>query len=277
LRRTGVGKTAPDYVCGHSDRELERLEVQGAYFEEITRRFLKAAGLRAGMRVLDIGCGVGDVSFLAAALVGPRGWVIGVDRSAGAIATARARAVARGAGQVAFRVGEIERVRCGQVDALVGRFVLMHQADPARTLRAAARHVRKGGVVALLESHLVGSVRAVHSHPHAPVYHRVLKWMVKVIRSAGAHPDMGLRLRQVFLDAGLPAPRLWVQARVDGGREATVYRYIAESARSMAPLARRLGVTGLARRSLDTLEERLRKEVERSGGVITSPLVVGAW
>src|SRR5213593_1077419 len=60
----------PLYVCGHSANELERLEIQGAFFEEITRNLLVAAGIGPGMRVLDIGCGAGDVSLLAADLVG---------------------------------------------------------------------------------------------------------------------------------------------------------------------------------------------------------------
>ena len=43
------------------------------------------------MRVLDIGCGVGDVSFLAAELVGPTGTVVGIDRNPGVLAVARQR------------------------------------------------------------------------------------------------------------------------------------------------------------------------------------------
>jgi ubiquinone/menaquinone biosynthesis C-methylase UbiE len=49
--------------------------------------------MEPGMRVLDVGCGTGDVLFLAARLVGPTGAVLGVDRSAAAVAVA-SRAVA---------------------------------------------------------------------------------------------------------------------------------------------------------------------------------------
>lgn len=262
-------------MCGHSGRELERLEIQGAFYEGITRVFLHAAGLARGMRVLDIGCGVGDVSFLAADLVGPRGSVLGVDRAIEPIRAARARAAALGLPHVEFRRAEIGGLRTRRVDALVGRFVLMHQADPARTLRAAAGHVRPNGIVAVLESHMSASVAGVHSWPHSPTYHRINRWTVETLRAAGAHPDMGLRLRQVFLEAGLPSPQLWLQARVEGGPDAAIYRYVAESLRSTLPPARRVDVASAG--GIDGIERRLREEVTKSGGVLTSPLVVGAW
>ena len=60
------------------------------------------AGIRPGMRVLDLGCGAGDVTFVAADLVGPEGSVVGVDRSPEALARARLRAGQRGLTQVRF-------------------------------------------------------------------------------------------------------------------------------------------------------------------------------
>lgn len=268
----------PLYVCGHSTGELERLEIQGAFYQDITREVFRKVGLSPGMRVLDIGCGAGDVSLLAGELVGVSGSVLGVDHAPEAIAAATERARARALKQVAFQLSGIEElVLDAPVDALVGRFVLMHQADPARTLRRAARHVRPGGIVAMMESHLTASVPGVHSTPHSPTYHRILTWMIEIIGRAGAHPDMGLKLRQTFVGAGLPPPELWLQARVEGGLDAAIYRYMVESLRSMLPLAQRFGIATVSADQLGQLEERLREEVMASGGVITSPVVVGAW
>lgn len=90
------------YILGHSQAELRRLMLQASIIQPITRRLLLEAGLKPGMRVLDIGCGTGDVSLLAADLVGPRGAVVGIDRSAEAVAAARDRAAALGYGRVTF-------------------------------------------------------------------------------------------------------------------------------------------------------------------------------
>lgn len=268
----------PLYVCGHSPAELARLSAQAAFFGDITRLFLEQAGITTGMRVFDLGCGAGDVSFLAARLVGPSGFVLGVDRAVEALEAAGRRAQAQGLTQVKFRQAEIRDLpKESPVDALVGRFVLMHQADPAAALRQAARAVRPGGLVAFLESDLRASLARVHSRPHSPTYARILETFVRVIEAAGAHPDLGLRLGQVFALAGLPAPRLWLQSRVEGGPGASIYRYLVESLRSMRPQAESLGITTPVWSDLDRLEEELRDAVVRSGGVLISPLVVGAW
>jgi SAM-dependent methyltransferase len=79
----------PNYMLGHSDKELARLGEQARIMGPITRRFFLEAGLAPGMRVLDVGSGAGDVSFLAADIVGDKGVIIGVDRSPIAVGTRR--------------------------------------------------------------------------------------------------------------------------------------------------------------------------------------------
>src|SRR3981081_1121878 len=80
------------YVLGHSKQELRRLMLQAENLRPITTRLLREAGLAPGMRVVDLGCGVGDVAFLAAEIVGPTGTVIAIDRNATAVVPATPRA-----------------------------------------------------------------------------------------------------------------------------------------------------------------------------------------
>jgi SAM-dependent methyltransferase len=54
-----------DYALGHNHEELQRLIGQSRFLGELTEQVLRAAGIGPDMRVLDVGCGAGDVSFLA--------------------------------------------------------------------------------------------------------------------------------------------------------------------------------------------------------------------
>jgi cyclopropane fatty-acyl-phospholipid synthase-like methyltransferase len=83
---------AQDDPLGYSEQEARRLAGQGAVLEELTADVFRRAGLREGMTVLDVGCGVGDVSRLAARLVGPKGAVLGIDCAESSVQSARRRA-----------------------------------------------------------------------------------------------------------------------------------------------------------------------------------------
>ena len=147
-----LGRRQPRYILGHDRDELDRLIDQARFFGDLTEEVLRRAGVGPGMRVLDVGCGTGDVSFLAARLVGPTGAVLGVDRSAEAVAVAERRARDAGLGNVSFVVQELSEVTVtAPVDALVGRLVLMYLDDPAAALGRLLEAVRPGGVVAFQE------------------------------------------------------------------------------------------------------------------------------
>src|SRR5438046_1077078 len=92
----------PAYVMGRSEHEARRLLLQARLYDSITRRFLEDAGLAAGMTVLDVGSGTGDVAFAAADLVGPTGRVVGVDVNPVVLETARTRAQEQGRDNVVF-------------------------------------------------------------------------------------------------------------------------------------------------------------------------------
>ncbi|MBP7777411.1 MAG: class I SAM-dependent methyltransferase [Acidobacteria bacterium] len=266
----------PAYVLGHDPDELARLERQAAIYGAATRALFVAAGIGPGQRVLDLGCGAGDVSLLAAELVGPAGQVIGVDRAAPAVGTARRRADLCGASNVTFIESELDALTLAPVDAVVGRFVLMHQPDPAKTLAHAARLLGPGGVVAVMESHLVALGPHWHSWPPSKAYDRLLASMLPIIQAAGGRTDMGLQLRHTFLAAGLPDPALDVHATLAGVDAAAMCRYMADSLRSMRATAGRLGLPCPMPDGIDALEQAMLDDAARPGAVINGPVVVTA-
>jgi SAM-dependent methyltransferase len=273
------GDPTDAYPLGYTDHEFTRLERQGAIFREFTSEVLRRAGLTPGMRVLDIGCGVGDVSLLAAELVGPSGSVLGVDRSPASIAVATRRVTVAGyAERISFVVGELDDFLCaGQgtapFDAVIGRFVLMYQADPVDVLRRLAAMVRAGGTVALLEM-VMPMFRCV---PEVPLFALSIWRIVTTLARAGAEVDMGSRLTNVFVDAGLPMPTAVLGGYAGSGSDSPVYAYVADSVRSVAPIAERLGIFTAAEADLDTLAERLAAEATELRACLMPPPLVGAW
>ncbi|MEU7467490.1 methyltransferase domain-containing protein [Streptomyces sp. NPDC044984] len=86
-----MGRT-PECILGRSDEETRRLEAQSLLYAPHSEHLLRLAGIEPGMRVLDVGCGTGELTALAARLVGPSGHVTGVDSDPRMLATAaRAR------------------------------------------------------------------------------------------------------------------------------------------------------------------------------------------
>src|SRR5262249_40116165 len=216
-RRKMSTQTMPlgSYALGHSERELDRLSHQALMFEPFTRQVFEQAGIRPGMRVLDVGCGSGDVAMLVAKLVGSVGEVVGVDRAALAVSRARSRAKLRHVSNVRFLEGDPSKMDFERkFDAVVGRLVLMYYPDPIVALRRLARHVRPGGLLVFHEL----DEENCRSLPSAPLFDRTVEWVKSALRLSGAHMQMGLKLRATFVAAGLPEPRQRLDAVVGGGR-----------------------------------------------------------
>jgi ubiquinone/menaquinone biosynthesis C-methylase UbiE len=142
----------------------------------MTERLLADAGLRAGMRVLDVGCGRGDVTFLAAGLVGATGQVVGMDRDAGALEQARERARQQGLSNVTFVEGDLHAIPAeqGPFDAVVGRRVLMYQPDAVAAVRGLAKALKPGGLMVFQEHDATGG--PVSLTP-LPLHAKVREWI----------------------------------------------------------------------------------------------------
>ncbi len=266
---------ARPYALGYSEGEFRRLERQGALYRDLTEDVLRRAGIAKGMRVLDIGCGVGDVSLIAGELVGPSGFVLGVDRSAEAVDMAERRAVEAGQCHwVRFTATELEAFSSDETfDAVIGRLILLYLADPVASVRRLAANVRPGGIIAFQEM----AMPMIRSVPDGPLFRQCRNWVLGTIERSGFEPDMGGKLFETLLASGLPAPQMIAAARVEGGPELTVYDYMAETLRSLLPVAERVGVTTADEVGIDTLAERLRREaLERTASIMLPPLI-GAW
>lgn len=261
------------YVLGHSAGELARLERQAEIFAEITENILRRAGIGRGMRILDIGCGVGDVSLAAARLVGPTGSVLGIDRSNDALATARRRASALGTDWLSFQSADLHSMPDVEpFDAVIGRFILMYLTDPAASIVRLAGHLKPGGIVAFIEL----EVTEGGAKPELPLLSQVISWIVSTYLRAGIEPNMGSKLYETFRKAGLQ-PNLVGISRIEGGPDAVAYDFAAETIRSLLPWMTEFGIATAEEVGIDTLAERLRAAAIAGDHCIFLPRIVGAW
>jgi SAM-dependent methyltransferase len=261
------------YMFGRSAGELQRLARQAALVEPETEDLFRRSGITAGMHVLDIGSGAGDVAMMAARLVRPTGTVLGIERSADSVALATHRVAAAGNVAVHFEVADVNTYEpSAPYDALVGRFVLPYLADPPGVLRRLASHVRPGGVIAFMEF----DVTRIESVPEAPLFHTVATWITRAFEGSGIDPALGSSLGALFRDAGLPWPHMASFQKASCGPEG-FYWLFAETARTLLPHIVRLGLATAEQVDIESLASRLQDEAVDMRLTVFSPRWVGAW
>lgn len=265
--------TGQGYVLGHSEHELARLEQQAGIFADATEEVVRRAGVRAGMHVLDVGCGVGDLSMIAAKIVGPNGAVIGIDRSAEALDVAESRASAARYDWLRFVRGDLNAIDFkGNFDAATGRFILTHLADPTAVVKRLARMLRPGGVLVFVEM----DISASDVIPDMELFRRCQRWILELYNKVNAEPDMGSRLYATFRKAGL-TPKMIGSSRVEAGPQASIYEYVADSLRTFLPAILDFGIATREEIDIDTLADRLRREAIAGDHCFIFPRLIGAW
>ena len=138
------------YVIGGGQAGYDRLQVLSRDRWPTTRALFARAGVGAGMRCVDLGCGGGEVTFELATLVVPEGAVVGVDMDEVKLALAREAAAARGITNVEFRALNVNAWdEPATYDFVYCRFLLQHLRQPVALLRRMWAAVRPGGVIAV--------------------------------------------------------------------------------------------------------------------------------
>jgi SAM-dependent methyltransferase len=262
------------YALGSHAAELARLDSQAARIEPPTRLLLRAAGLAAGMRVLDIGSGLGHVARLAGEMVGPTGSVLGIDRSPEALAVARDRTARAGTMHVAFEEGDATTWRAARpFDAIVGRLLLFHVADPAAVLRHHLANLRPGGSFVAIDFD-IGGCRA---EPPVALLADTLRLIEEAFRAAGASPHIGARLGVLLDEAGFERVTTFgVQAYLPPHDQAGP-ALLADVVRSLMPAITRHGIATAEQVDVTTLGRRIGDAVRDADAVILPPMVAGAW
>src|SRR5262245_58929828 len=152
------GSAPGSYVLATGEAAAHRLRILHSVYGPGTRRVLLEAGLRRGMRVADLGCGVGMVTAWLAEVVGPKGHVVGIDSSGAQLTQARAR-LKTGTTNPSFR--EASAIDSGlpreSFDLVYCRYLLLHLAEPERALGEMRALLKPNGILVCEDGDLTSS------------------------------------------------------------------------------------------------------------------------
>ena len=167
------------YIHGYSD-EFQRLHGQRTAAVE-AGFFLPY--LRAGMDLVDCGCGPGSITVDLATIVAP-GQVVGIDVAQRQLDYARALAAQRGVANARFESGDVYAIPFpdASFDAAFAHNLLQHVKDPLRALRDMRRVLKPGGVVAIQDD----DWGAYFWEPATPLLRTGIELFLKVAEANGA-------------------------------------------------------------------------------------------
>jgi hypothetical protein len=113
--------------------------------------------------------------------------------------------------------------------------------------------------------------------PAGSAYEAFAGSTIAALRHARVQVDIGLRLVNIFAEAGLPLPRTRTELVSLPGASASGPLFVRALLRELQSAEDRLGVTRADRGTLDDLARRLENATRAGGGHIFLPLQVGAW
>lgn len=189
------------YVIRSGSAALDRLDLIARLFRPASVGWLESNDALVVDRFLDVGCGIGDVTGIAA-LAGS-GEALGIDVNDEVVSAAdeRARRLATGA---TFRVAGIAELEAGELsgfDVVYARCVVSHLPDPRAALAAMLSATRPGGLV-VLEDVEVG---ATWCSPPEPAVARYVECYLAAASAIGASPHIGPDLAPMLRDLGAEA------------------------------------------------------------------------
>ena len=199
-------QASEQYFLGHSPVEQRRLQQQAQELAQESTWLFDQIGIGPGSRVVEIGCGPQGCLELLSDRVGAEGYVIGVELSELAVATARGFLADRGITNAEVRQGHgaATGLETQSFDFATARLVLVNIPEPEKIVAEMAALVKPGGVVALHEADWIAHL----CDPALPEWDRLMQALVTYSKENGIDLFIGRRIARMLRAAGLTDIRL---------------------------------------------------------------------
>jgi len=259
------------YILATGGKDLERLRLLHQVYGSGTESMFHRVGLSKGLRVLEVGCGSGNIACWVAEQVGPGGSVVAIDNSPGQIEQARKQAQSRGLRNIEFQVADAYSPRLpeGSFDLAYCRLVLMHLTDPGAGLRAMRSLVKPGGKVACEEMDLGHWL----CDPPTTALTRFFELNKALGKRRGENFQLGASLHRLFREVGFGRPE--VGANFTLALRGEQKHVLGLTFIEFAPELVREGITTQA--EADQVASELMKLADDETTMFGFPLVVQVW
>ena len=190
-----------DYVLGTHDAEIGRLHLQHGIWRELVHDCWTRAGISAGQRIIDIGCGPGFASVDLADCVGSRGEVIGIERSERFIEYAKTLCQSRELKNVTFQHADVmlDELAIQDADAVWCRWLAIFVSAPALLVQKMASMVKPGGKLIF---HEYVHYETYQSIPHSAHLEQFVQHVMTSWREFGGEPNVARALPDHLAAAG---------------------------------------------------------------------------
>ena len=226
--------------------------------EDTTRKLIESGEIKPGMKILDLGCGAVNVSFLLSDYIGADGIIVGVDSNEKAIERAKERSKELGLSNLYFCVGDITqdfKMEHSNFDAIIVRRVLMYLPNPQNTIAAAIKYLKRNGIFLAQENNISQTPIGLESMPQ---HKRINDLIRKTLEKENVNFNMGIELNTILTNSGLKVEKLWAEAIVSTPNQHTNWAFLAQNMKERM-LSHNV-INDVSEIELETLDARLTKE-----------------
>ncbi|WP_419801483.1 class I SAM-dependent methyltransferase [Mucilaginibacter sp.] len=239
--------------------------------EDITRKLIEIADIRPGSKVLDLGCGDGNVTFLLSDYIGADGIVVGIDSNENAIDRAKKKSKELGLSNIYFYVVDLTKdvkIKHFNFDAIIVRRVLMYLPNPQKTIATAIELLVPGGLFLVQENNISSTPIGLKS---LPLHRKVNNLIKKTLEKENVNFNIGFELNTILINTGLNVETAWAEAVLSTVNQQTSWAFLAHVMKERM-LVHKV-INNVSELELETLGERLTKERMENNTTFITDLV----